>query len=78
MCDLRSFEMRIDAVILEALQRPLACTLHLGRTRQPRPDVVAQVFEILYQLGMSFNLVRNLLVRLFHGSAVTLLLIIAT
>jgi len=73
MRNLGAFQMRINAVIVEALQRPIARFLHLLGPGQARPDLGGQVFQIFHQLGMGYYLFINLLVSLFHGSFVGLL-----
>ena len=64
----------VDSVILEALQCPIAGSLHLGRAGEPRADLRSEVFQVLHQFGVSRDLVGNLLIGLLHGFVVVVAL----
>ena len=70
MRHLRGFQVRVNAVILEALQRPVAGLLHLRAASQPRTDLRGEVFQILHELGVGLLLRLNLLVSALHRGAI--------
>ena len=71
------FEMRINAVILEALQRPIAGLIHLRRAGKPSSNPGGQILEIFHQFGVGLHFLRDLLIGLFHRGAISALLIVA-
>ncbi len=70
MRDLRGLQMRVDAVVLEALQCPVAGCLHLRRAGEPSADLRGQIFQVLHQLGVGLHFGSNLLVGLLHRFAI--------
>src|SRR5712671_3330277 len=50
-------------ILREHLPRPVICLLELWRARQPRPNVVRQIFQIRRSLAVLANLGQNLRIR---------------
>ncbi len=71
----RRLQMGIDAVVLEALKRPVAGGLHLRRSSKTRANLRGQVLEVLHQLGMSLHFCGDLLIGLFHSFAISVTLL---
>ena len=75
--NLGGLEMRVDAIVLETLQCPLAGAIHLWRASQASSDFGREIFEVLHQLGVGLHFVGDFLVCLLHGSTVRALLVLS-
>ena len=78
MRNLKRLQVRVNAIVLEALQRPVTRASHLRRSRQPWPNAGSQILQILHQLGMSLHLVIDLLVGLLHSRSIDAFVLIGS
>src|SRR3974377_341070 len=68
--DLRRLEVGVYAIVMKALESPVAGSLHLRRPGEPRADLRRQVFQVLDQFGVRLPLIGDLLVGLLHAFAI--------